>query len=470
MIRLFNFFGRLEQIAFYALIFLLPFSFVLTTFAPFSELDAYYAKAIFYFSDLVLVAVFILWLRRIIANHKNNKKEAVFTFLKNFLRLEWFYLLLPAFLVLAALSAVKAQFSGAAFYQIFKLFEFMLFFFYIKGNFSRFNFSLSAGIFIAGALVQSLLIFFQYGREELVAEKLSGLKNFFLTQTNFLRASGSFEHPFLLAAFVGLAALVVYFLVIKEKFFFDLPNPEFLSPVRETLVVRDSFRRMLLSILFFVFILAMVATFSRSLIFSFLFIFLGFNLSLYLDPKTRSVFVRRMAYLLVVFLMSTILISFLTWSEISIRFSPQEVLADPQAIVFDQTAYDFLRENPRFGLGPGNYVLHLAETKSDVESLYPQPINNLYWLLATETGLTGLIVMAVFLGWFLIKAFGLIVSETDPVRRLGMWGLFWALVFVLTGAFFGHFFWTAQSGRLIFWLVLGIIAHFISHRKFEIRT
>jgi hypothetical protein len=471
MIKLENFWLRVEQILFYILIFLIPFStgFIFLDFSP--SFDAYYTQGLVYLSDFVIAAIFLLWLKRLVTNHHGPRRETFLVFIKNLLRLEWAYLLLVAFLVFSLISAARAQFSEAAFYQVFKLIEFAVLFFYLKSNFGRLKISMTVAVFAISALIQALFVFLQYGREDIFTEKLSALGGIFLLQTSFLRAAGTFEHPFLLAVFVGLVAMVVYFLIIRGRFFFDLPNPEFLSSVREQVILRESFRRIGMIILFFVFILALFLTFSRSIIFVFLVAFVFYNTVLFLDRKTRQTFSLRLVYALGIFLFSIILITTLLWPETAARFSPQRILAQPETIVFDETALQVLKENPRFGIGPGNYIFYLIENQGDsIEETNLQPVNNLYWLVAAEVGLTGLIIIVGFLIWFLFKMLELALFQGNPEVRVRNWIMFWGVIFVLMSAFFGHFFWTAQSGRLIFWLVLGIGAYYISHKMPVVRS
>lgn len=465
MLKSLSFWSGTEQFLFYALIFILPFStgLVLASFSSVTEVS--YTQAIIYLSDFILVGLLIFWLGRTFIRHKGRRGAAFLAFLRNFLRLDWAYLLLPAFFVLSFIAVLRAEVLGAAFYQLVKLLEFILLFFYLKNNFGRFSSQFTARVFITASLIQAALIYLQYGREDLILERFSSVEGLFLAPTNFLRAAGTFEHPFLLASFVGVAAFLVYFLVLQRRFFFDLPNPEFLSTVREDITVRDSFRRIGLIIAFFVLVLAMALTFSRSVILIFLVGFILFNLSLYLSKKTKPIFGLRVVYLMAIFLVVLILITFLLWPEFSSRFAFGEILASPRNIIFDQMTVDILRNNPRFGIGPGNYVLHLANVRPDLPLIQIQPVNNLYWLIGAEAGLAALIIIFVFFVWVLFKLWRVGLSQDDARRKSVTWLLFWTLVFVLASAFFGHFFWTTQSGRLIFWLFLGISAYYISHQR-----
>jgi LPXTG-motif cell wall-anchored protein len=86
-----------------------------------------------------------------------------------------------------------------------------------------------------------------------------------------------------------------------------------------------------------------------------------------------------------------------------------------------------------------------------------QPIHNIYLLIGSEIGILGLIVFLILVAWILINlAKGLIKNTNSKNNNLL---LIAGLMFLslLGFGFFDHFLWTLQPGRLMFWLVLGII-------------
>jgi len=79
-------------------------------------------------------------------------------------------------------------------------------------------------------------------------------------------------------------------------------------------------------------------------------------------------------------------------------------------------------------------------------------------LIGSEIGVLGLSVFLVFLVKILISNFKfLIFKQTEDYKylRFGITTLMFAAL--LGFGLFDHFLWTLQPGRLMFWLVLGII-------------
>ena len=84
-------------------------------------------------------------------------------------------------------------------------------------------------------------------------------------------------------------------------------------------------------------------------------------------------------------------------------------------------------------------MLHL------LSSWIHQPVHNIYLLIASETGLIGLILFLVFI----FQLFRKIIGQE-----------YFLLLIVFSFLFIGlfdHFFWTLQQGQLMFWLTLGIM-------------
>ena len=103
------------------------------------------------------------------------------------------------------------------------------------------------------------------------------------------------------------------------------------------------------------------------------------------------------------------------------------------------------------GLGIGNFVPWLMTQDLHLDRGLYQPVHNIYLLIYSEVGPIGLGLFLLFLGLFF----------WDYYRRIGFRKLFnfsFGLIIgsMLVFGLFDHYLWTIQTGRLLFWLVLGV--------------
>jgi len=154
-------------------------------------------------------------------------------------------------------------------------------------------------------------------------------------------------------------------------------------------------------------------------------------------------------------------------------------------IFYNNVSRETISENSTFGSGPGTFIFQINSylTKNNIDQkLEPwqyQPAHNIYLLIISEIGIVGFIILALFIIKIMIcnykiikkplnKSFSLdnnsdnvsIVSrETISVnlnRKLNYYLLAILVSFLFIGLF-DHYFWTLQQGRLMFWLVLGLM-------------
>ncbi len=150
----------------------------------------------------------------------------------------------------------------------------------------------------------------------------------------------------------------------------------------------------------------------------------------------------------------------MAWPEISSRFliSAREQAVSLRAF-YNQTAFSIIKEHPFLGIGLGNFVWEIKQLLHLLASWLHQPVHNIYLLIASETGLIGLVLFLVFI-FELLKQLNEPSAASRQQYRLLLLIVF-CLLFI---GLFDHFFWTLQQGQLIWWLVLGMIASF-SKRK-----
>lgn len=240
----------------------------------------------------------------------------------------------------------------------------------------------------------------------------------FVEGGRLLRAYGTFPHPNILAAFLTLSLLALYY--------FWMVNKNRTTRLAAWQVVVN-----LLTIPLFINWLGLLLTFSRA---GWLIALLSNPLFLAYSFILRSQDKRRLLFLIIVnCLIITGLVLIFSWAvfprvEFIDKFSFENRINDYQY------AWQKIQEKPFFGHG---LTLAMGE----------RPIHNLYLTVAVEVGLTGLLIFLVFVINTLIQNFNLERSVL-PTMFLAL------LLFGLTD----HFLWTLRPGLAMFWMIIGLLA------------
>jgi len=121
-----------------------------------------------------------------------------------------------------------------------------------------------------------------------------------------------------------------------------------------------------------------------------------------------------------------------------------------QRLTYNEMGFHIIRNN-FFGVGIGNQVLHAVKNnvyqEFGMDQVWQwQPIHNIYILIASEIGQAGLIFFLIFIAriFFSWKGFESWISKA-------------MLASLLLFGFFDHFLWTLQPGRLMLWVVIGLV-------------
>ena len=146
---------KIEKILFYFFIFSIPFQIrkILFFVSPTSTTggsDKFieWNSAFLYFTDLLLIGIFVLWIRRLLCEKSD------------FLRRSDFWLL--GFFLIAGLSLITSQNTGLSVYQLIKLAEFIFLFLYIKQNLEFLRLRKILKVFVASGFFQALLAIGQF--------------------------------------------------------------------------------------------------------------------------------------------------------------------------------------------------------------------------------------------------------------------------------------------------------------------
>ena len=152
---------------------------------------------------------------------------------------------------------------------------------------------------------------------------------------------------------------------------------------------------------------------------------------------------------------------------------------------YNNVSRETISENFIFGSGPGTFIFQINSylTKNNInQKLEPwqyQPAHNFYLLIISEIGIIGFIIFTLFVAKIII--FNLNIIKKSPNKRFSLTnnsndisivsretisknlspGLSYYLLAIFASflfiGLFDHYFWTLQQGRLIFWLILGLM-------------
>lgn len=403
-----------------------------------------YTSAFLYGSDILLFLLLVL-----------------FVFLKplswwkeQFVRFKAPLSFLALFFVFAALSLVSADYTHFGIYSFTRLalgvFAAFLIAAALKSAIIRFK-EIAVVISLA-AVFQSVVGFLQFTLQKSVGlwflgetiftPGMPGIAEIFVNGANFARAYGTMPHANILAGFLVLGLLALFYLFLQEE--------KLIFKFLETAGI-------------FTVLTGLFLTFSRSgwitaAVATVLLTFWEF----FSDKERR----KRIFYLLSLILVSCLLLFIVLGWVIFARAN----LSSNEGPVADRWAYnrigaELIISHP-LGVGIGNQLFYTYHTglfdKYNVNSWGQwQPIHNLYLIIGSETGILGLIsflafiVSVVFLALhsFLVhRSFNEGGSEGGELRMSLI-----MLAALLVSGLFDHFLWDLQLGRLMLWVTIGIL-------------
>lgn len=303
-------------------------------------------------------------------------------------------------------------------------------------------------IFAASAVVQSLIGIGQFIKQEslglarlgepIIGPNVGGAAKIIAEGGKVLRAYGTLPHPNVLAAFLVIGLLAMYY------FWLNRPSEWKVWSGCRTLA-SDAFS----GIGIFIIILGLTLAFSRAA-----WIVAGLAT---LAVISYSLLVRRnwvQAIRLSILLVGISVILFIGFGSFILpraQINPSEP-AVTQRLGYNDIAVTLIKNN-FLGVGIGNQVLYSVKNgvykNAGMNQVWQwQPIHNIYLLIAAEIGVLGLLALLLFIGKLLFSK-GNFLAATMLCSLLAL-GLF------------DHFLWTLQPGRLMLWLVIGIV---LAHKR-----
>ncbi|MBI2591760.1 MAG: O-antigen ligase family protein [Candidatus Brennerbacteria bacterium] len=356
------------------------------------------------------------------------------------------------FLVLAAISVFSASYRILAFYNFVRLALLILTALAIgkllQAGFLKLEKILAviAGLAIFESLMGLAQFYYQkslglwFLGESVLGEGVKGIAKIDVEGGSFLRAYGTFPHPNVLAGFLLLGLFSLFYFWLKN----DLWDFKPLAIIK----------RIFTAVGVYLIALGLLLTFSRTAWFIALFFSLLSFFYFFINK-----FYRLQAFYLLIILFSIFyfLFSIFDWAILP-RTSIN--LADPavsQRLIYNALGLEIIKNvtDNFFGVGIGNQVIYSVQNNlyrnlGMNESWQWQPIHNIYLLIASEIGIMGLAAFLIFIA-------GILILQKNGKLKIENGILFIMLSALLLFGFFDHFLWTLQPGRLMFWLVIGLM-------------
>ena len=114
-------------------------------------------------------------------------------------------------------------------------------------------------------------------------------------------------------------------------------------------------------------------------------------------------------------------------------------------------ALEMINRYPLTGVGLGNYLVRLPEFGQSLKTVRGlQPVHNIFLLIASETGLVGLVICL----WLLLLTFIRLFTNKDPGLTCR-----WLRTSLLVIVFLGlvdHYWLTLQSSQLLLAVIFGL--------------
>ncbi|MFH0863798.1 MAG: O-antigen ligase family protein [Candidatus Gottesmanbacteria bacterium] len=398
---------KLHQFLFYLLVIFLPTQLGKHFWPDWSMINGLridYLSPTLYLTDIIIIGILMLWFIEKITKLRLkisafDKKE---------------YLLLAAFSFLLIVNCLFAQNQGVAFYKLVKVIEFSLLGLYIAKT--KIQLSTIIRLLSAAVLYSSFLAISQFLNQGSIGgifywlgERTfdSGTPGIALAVFNgqlLLRPYATFPHPNVLAGFLVVA--VPLLIVNKPKLWW------FISILG---------------------IIALFLSFSRVAWITFGLWIMGYIF--------YGRIIKYKAWnMIFLFCVIPLLLA------ISIIYSPiqQESITYRQDL--NAVALKMFTSSPLLGVGLNNFLVRLPEFYRFPGPVYfLQPAHNIFLLIASETGLIGLISLI----WFLILTIRRLLLITNYM-------LLTTLSTILVLGLFDHYFYTLQQGQLLLAIILGL--------------
>lgn len=442
--------SKFEKFLFYLFLFLIPLQLRVTISWQGSEWNSIFL----YLTDPLLVGVFIL--------------AVINTKLKG-LRFKKSDFLLILFFLVTLISLFGSVNLGNSVYRLVKLLEFVLLCIYIMYRKEFLGLNNVLKILVFSGIFQSILAIAQFYKQSSLGLRFieagkylpgePGVATFVSNGEKIMRPYGSFPHPNVLAGFLLLAIFCFYCLWLSGNF-------------------KNKKIQVLYVICYMLHVFALFLTFSREVILPFIFVSFVFFLIRFFQLRTLYHTEERLAAGKKLMILASFFVIFSVFSAVFVlpyfktRF--MEISVNEEAIdlrfFYNKMAVSMIKEKPILGIGMGNFAdysrnypafLRAANkiynsgglTGQEIPEWLYQPVHNIYLLVASEIGIFGALVFVIYL---LIRIF----KATKPIKPKEVSDVVGPMIFLFLGflalGLSDHFFWTLQSGGIMFWLAIAL--------------
>jgi hypothetical protein len=428
---------KFEQYLFYFLLFAIPFQTRKILWHQNWNFNEWQSASL-YGTDILIIILFGFW---------------IFSRVKP--KIEKYDYFLFALIAVSAISVKNSSSYILSGYNVLKLIEFVAFYFYIK-SYAIYKFGLAKPmiVLICGGLFQAIIAILQFFKqsslglkllgESVLTPDLTGIASFYNSAgEKIMRAYGTTPHPNVLSTYLFLAIFSFYFVYLYFHIYHQgkIYHPKF------NLFLLVSYPLILLSLFF---------TFARVMIFLW---FVGFIIRVCLVfsiKRFRRVFGSginkiKLTKILVISTAVVVLFGVFYWPEVISRVKISSGDEAVQLRIFYNK--ESLKSLNWFGVGSGNFVNWLMIQDPNLPRNLYQPVHNIYLLIYSETGILGITAFILFL-IFLIKDY-IVSTKMEKLYHYSFLIMFLSFLFV---GLFDHFLGTLQQGRLMFWLLLALLA------------
>jgi len=368
----------------------------------------------------------------------------IFTKRKEFLSIVKFAWPLCLFIVLSLVSVLVSDVRVLSFISCVHLFIAILFSFTIA-TLVRSKIVLVRDVmkvFAISALLQAEIAILQFINQGSIGLNIFGEETINALTRNiakveafgsiFIRSYGTFSHPNILGGFLVVGIIAWIYL--------------FVSPSKQ----HGVFHRAVSLIGLFVVLLGLVFSFSRS---AWIIAIISFILCITLLFRKKEYKHAARELVLSGMVFGLIIFGMVGWALVS-RGNIKNDSAINERSIYAHIAIDMTNDYP-FGVGIGNGIIRAEqEGRYDAYGLTNktthQPVHNIYLLLTEELGVVGIIVFIFFIGhlFFVEKQ----KTHLPDISFLVI--MFFSLLFI---GLFDHYLLTLNTGRLMFFSILGIM-------------
>lgn len=427
---------RVSRLLFLLIVFFLPQQFGPHFWPAFAFVDGIrldYLSPTFYATDVLILLLSFFSLKPTLYSHATKK----------FLSHKFFIV----FLITILIPLFYAKSPEAILLAYIKFAEFIFLGLYIVSQFKKKDLQLFFSVFCTSACIEAFL-----GSLEFTMQRSVNGLWYFLGERYFTPVS------------IGQAVVDTGSGVLVRPYA-TFPHPNvfafylFTASVFSTYVSHNSthkLTRALFLILFIFFQIILFLTLSRIVIFiNCVFLFYAY---IFLPLKENRKKLRMWLALLVASFFMLLLYTFY-FSQRFFNFQLLSASIIPRAdLIF--ISLKILSQNIMFGVGLHNFYFHEAQFQRTLSGSYLQPVHNIFLLIATETGIVGLLIFV----YFTIFVFRKRMKANFNVQVFDLRVVFLILFLAsIIQGLFDHYFITTQQGLLLIAFILSFsfsVQHF----------